>query len=147
PDLLTAAIHNRSAGIAADDISRRKKVNRHILAIRCRVRTKIMRAVKLLELRGYIEWFAARILLNHAGERREWLIDGRVVWNITLHVAIGETQRAVGIGIRLAAMHLAHALYQQRSQTRDSGIKGPLISSDLSSKFPYLTGKVDERFV
>ena len=65
------------------------------------------------------------------------------MWNITLHVAIGETQSAVSVGIRLAAMHLARALDQQRPPTRDRSVKGALAGSDLSRKIPDLAGKVD----
>src|SRR6266576_4750918 len=67
-NLFAATIQNWRTRISADDVSRRKKIYRHVLAVRRRVRSKVVCPIKLLQLLRRVEWFAASVFLDNAGE-------------------------------------------------------------------------------
>src|SRR6266496_117387 len=65
PDLFAAAIHDRRARVAADDVRSGKKIDGHISSIRRCVRAKVMCSVKLLEFLRHVEWLTTGIFFDH----------------------------------------------------------------------------------
>src|SRR5437870_12108163 len=74
-------------------------------------------------------------------------IDRRIMGRVAFNFAVGETQRAVSVRVRLHAFHLAHSFNQQGTPASYSGVEDLRSRPALLQESSNLGGEVEQRLM